>query len=64
MTSALIVMGIEMFLRTRGAGHSHSHGQPWVPLSTEEDGHNHGMLGTNGTIRPIELRNKHLGMGD
>jgi zinc transporter 1/2/3 len=58
MTSALIVVGIEMFLRTRGAGHSHSHGQPWEPLSTEEDGHNHGMLGTNGTARPIEMRRK------
>jgi solute carrier family 39 (zinc transporter), member 1/2/3 len=58
MTSALIVVGIEMFLRTRGAGHSHSHGQPWEPLSMDEDGHNHNMSGTNGTLRPIELRNK------
>lgn len=58
MTSALIVVGIEMFLRTRGVGHSHSHGQPWEPLSTEEDEHNHGMSGINGTARSIELRNK------
>jgi len=58
MTSALIVVGIEMFLRTRGAGHSHSHGQSWEPLLMEEDGHDHGMLRTNGTVRPIELRNK------
>jgi zinc transporter 1/2/3 len=58
MTSALIVVGIEMFLRTRGAGHSHSHGQPWEPLSTEEDGHNYRMSGTNGTARPIKLRKK------
>jgi solute carrier family 39 (zinc transporter), member 1/2/3 len=58
MTSALIVVGIEMFLRTRGARHSHSHGQPWEHLSTDEDGHNHKMSGTNGTLRPIELRNK------
>jgi solute carrier family 39 (zinc transporter), member 1/2/3 len=58
MASALIVVGIEMFLRTRGAGHSHSHGQPWEPLSAEEDGHNHGMSRTNGTARPIEMRRK------
>lgn len=58
MTSALIVVGIEMFLRTRGARHSHSHGQPWERLSTEEDRHTYGMLGANGTTKPIELRNK------
>jgi zinc transporter 1/2/3 len=58
MISALIVVGIEMFLRTRGAGHSHSHGQPWEPLSTEEDGRNHRMSGTNGTARSIEMRRK------
>jgi zinc transporter 1/2/3 len=58
MTSALIVVGIEMFLRTRGVGHSHSHGQPWEPLSTDEGERNHGISGTNGTARPIELRNK------
>ena len=58
MTSALIVVGIEMFLRTRGARHSHSHGQPWERLSMEEDRHTDGILGANGTARPIELRNK------
>lgn len=55
MTSVLIVVGIEMFLRTRGVGHSHSHGQPWEPLSTEDDGHNHEMLGSNGAAKSIEL---------
>lgn len=58
MTSALIVVGIEMFLRTRGAGHSHSHGQPWALLSTKEDGLNHGMSGTNGTAISIEMTRK------
>ncbi|RDW82820.1 hypothetical protein BP6252_03932 [Coleophoma cylindrospora] len=29
MFSALIVVGLEMFLTTRGAGHSHSHGGSW-----------------------------------
>jgi solute carrier family 39 (zinc transporter), member 1/2/3 len=58
MISALIVVGIEMFLRTRGAGHAHSHGQSWEPLLTEEYGHSHGISGMNGTTSPIEMRRK------
>ncbi|EPE24709.1 hypothetical protein GLAREA_08562 [Glarea lozoyensis ATCC 20868] len=45
MFSALIVVGIEMFLTTRGAGHSHSHGESWESVSDSE-GHNPGH--TNG----------------
>lgn len=42
MTSVLVVVGIEMFLRTRGAGHSHSHGDSWNAVPTEDhDGHAH-----------------------
>jgi zinc transporter 1/2/3 len=47
MTSALVVVGIEMFLRTRGVGgHVHDHGQAWERVAAEE---------TNGHIGPIEL---------
>jgi len=63
MTSALIVVGIEMFLRTRGVGHAHTHGQPWEPLSTEDDGHNHGMSRTNGATKSIALKRRLIGMG-
>lgn len=50
MFSALTVVGLEMFLTTRGAGHSHSHGGAWdaVP-EEEEEGHNHT---TNGSAEP------------
>merc|ERR1711939_534418 len=46
MFSALTVVGLEMFLTTRGAGHSHSHGGAWdaVP-EEEEEGHNHTTNG-------------------
>jgi solute carrier family 39 (zinc transporter), member 1/2/3 len=55
MTSALIVVGIEMFLRTRGAGHSHSHGEPWDAAPTgDEDGHH----GSNGATHPTRLHQK------
>lgn len=37
MASALTVVGVEMVLRTRGAGHSHSHGESWAPISTSDD---------------------------
>jgi len=41
MISALLVVGLEMFLTTRGAGHSHSHGGEWAAVDGEE-GHTHG----------------------
>jgi len=50
MFSALVVVGLEMFLTTRGAGHSHSHGGAWdsVPEGDEEC-HTHN---TNGSAEP------------
>ncbi|KAN0093727.1 ZIP zinc transporter-like protein [Hyaloscypha variabilis] len=60
MFSALVVVGLEMFLTTRGAGHSHSHGGPWdsVPEGDEED-HTHN---TNGSAEPPrKLGNGRLG---
>jgi zinc transporter 1/2/3 len=36
MFSALIVVGLEMFLTTRGAGHSHSHGAEWNSVPDED----------------------------
>ncbi|KAH9223145.1 Zinc/iron permease [Leptodontidium sp. 2 PMI_412] len=47
MFSALVVVGLEMFLTTRGAGHSHSHGGSWDAVPAGEDGHNHAT--TNGS---------------
>jgi zinc transporter 1/2/3 len=60
MTSALVVVGIEMFLRTRGVGgHAHSHGESWEPVAAAE-------MEMNGRTRPIELpqRSKRLGRRD
>ncbi|KAI9648531.1 hypothetical protein NHQ30_003166 [Ciborinia camelliae] len=37
MFSALVVVGLEMFLTTRGAGHSHSHGGNWDAVPGGED---------------------------
>ncbi|OWP04814.1 hypothetical protein B2J93_4096 [Marssonina coronariae] len=74
MCSALVVAGLEMFLTTRGAGHSHSHGGSWDAVPDREEGHNHtlhngsahstkkpmGRLGKLGMNR----RPKHLALGD
>jgi zinc transporter 1/2/3 len=50
MFSALIVVGIEMFLTTRGAGHSHSHGDSWEPVRDGEgQNQDHISRHTNGT---------------
>jgi len=37
MISALVVVGLEMFLTTRGARHSHSHGGEWGAFPDEEE---------------------------
>lgn len=37
MFAVLIVVALEMFLTTRGAGHSHSHGATWSALPDEEE---------------------------
>ncbi|KAA8575616.1 hypothetical protein MFRU_020g00200 [Monilinia fructicola] len=42
MFSALVVVGLEMFLTTRGAGHSHSHGGNWDAVPSGEDGRMQG----------------------
>ncbi|TVY38081.1 Zinc-regulated transporter [Lachnellula subtilissima] len=47
MISALIVVGLEMFLTVRGARHSHSHEWNAVPDAEEEHNHN-----TNGSAQP------------
>merc|ERR1712093_493042 len=52
MFSALIVVGLEMFLTTRGAGHSHSHGGAWDAVPEGEDGHNHIGNGSTDASRP------------
>jgi zinc transporter 1/2/3 len=53
MFSALVVVGLEMFLTTRGAGHSHSHA--WDPLPEgEEETHNH----QNGSAAPKKAKGK------
>ena len=49
MFSALVVVGLEMFLTTRGAGHSHSH--DWNAVPEEESGHNHQ---SNGSAAPTQ----------
>jgi zinc transporter 1/2/3 len=56
MVSALVVVGIEMFLRTRGAGHSHSHSHSWEQVSTEDEAPGYGTAGMNGTTRGIALK--------
>jgi zinc transporter 1/2/3 len=67
MFSALIVVGLEMFLTVRGAGHSHSH--DWDAIE-DEDSHKHsgngsakpskkkanGRLGKLGLNRPNDIR--------
>jgi len=60
MFSALVVVGLEMFLTTRGAGHSHSHGGNWdsVPEGDEE-GHAHNTNGS--TEPPRKIANGKLG---
>ncbi|RDL33328.1 Uncharacterized protein BP5553_08767 [Venustampulla echinocandica] len=58
MVSALIVVGLEMFLTARGAGHSHSHGGDWDPVLNEEDHHHYA----NGSAeRQPKNRNTRLG---
>lgn len=49
MISALIVVGLEMFLTVRGARHSHSHGGAWDAVPEEDGEHNHTE---NGFLQP------------
>lgn len=57
MFSALVVVGLEMFLTTRGAGHSHSHGAEW---NAAADGEAEGQHQTNGSAK-VAQRNGRLG---
>lgn len=50
MFSALIVVGLEMFLTTRGAGHSHSHGEEWDALPNDD---RHRVNGAAKTLRKV-----------
>jgi ZIP zinc/iron transport family len=42
MFAALVVVGLEMFLTTRGAGHSHSHSWDAIPEGEQEDTYQNG----------------------
>lgn len=55
MLSALVVVGLEMFLTTRGAGHSHSHS--WDAVPEGDDEHNH----SNGSTIPQRIKGKGRG---
>lgn len=53
MFSAFVVVGLEMFLTTRGARHSHSHGEDWDQLPGDEvDAHSHSN-NANGSTKSI-----------
>ncbi|TVY82064.1 Zinc-regulated transporter [Lachnellula suecica] len=66
MFSALVVVGLEMVLTIRGAGHSHSHGGDWdaVPDGEEEHNHNTNQLAlpkpkkTNGRLGKLGLNHR------
>lgn len=70
MVSALVVVGIEMFLTTRGAKHSHSHGGDWDAVPDGEDvvpdgedaEHSHGGNGSAEPARKLNGRFGKLGL--
>lgn len=55
MTSVLVVVAIEMFFATRGAGHSHSSEYGAVPISEGEHKHL-----SNGHARPVAQRTQSM----
>lgn len=57
MTSVLVVVGIEMFFATRGAGHMH--GSEYDTLQHDEEGHGHKHV-ANGHARPAAPRRASL----
>jgi zinc transporter ZupT len=60
MFSVLVVVALEMFLTTRGARHSHSHGGAWDALPDEEE--EPSIRPTNGnSIAPKKKANGRLG---
>ncbi|KAJ5037332.1 uncharacterized protein L3040_007508 [Drepanopeziza brunnea f. sp. 'multigermtubi'] len=61
MLSALVVVGLEMFLTTRGAGHSHSHGEAWdTDPDMEDEPHSHAGNGSAEPARRPKNRLRNL----
>ena len=66
MSSALVVVGLEMYLTTRGAGHSHSHSGPWDSVPQGDEDHTHHTNGvaeasrklSNGRLGKLGLNNR------
>lgn len=62
MTSVLMVVGIEMFFATRGAGHVHGSEYDTVPADQDENIHKH--LATNGHVRAPRLSGRYFRQAD
>lgn len=62
MTSVLVVVGIEMFFATRGAGHVHASEYATVPADQDEDIHKYQE--TNGRFRAPRLSGRDLRQAD
>lgn len=63
MFSALVVVGLEMFLTTRGARHSHSHGGDWEAVE-DEHMHNEGNGSAATQKKQVNGRLGKLGMNN
>ncbi|PBP16324.1 zip family zinc transporter [Diplocarpon rosae] len=53
MFSAVVVAGLEMFLTTRGAGHSHAHGGSWEAVPDREGRQTHINGAANSAKKPL-----------
>lgn len=62
MTSVLVVVGIEMFFATRGAGHVHGSEYDTVPADQDENIHKHQA--TNGHVRAPRLSGRYFRRAD
>lgn len=62
MTSVLVVVGIEMFFATRGAGHVHGSEYDTVPAELDEDIHKYQE--TNGRVRAPRLSGRFFRQAD
>lgn len=62
MTSVLVVVGIEMFFATRGAGHVHGSEYDTVPADQGEDIHKYQE--TNGRVRAPRLSGRYFRQAD
>lgn len=64
MSSALVVVGIEMFLTTRGAKHSHSHGGEWDEGHPKDSHRGHQSVKRNrGENTRVKRFGQNLGVG-